>query len=124
MSFELTATVRTDFGKGFARRARMAGKIPGVIYGHGIDPIHVELPYHDTFLIVKDVKGAVIDIKGLDKDVTVQVKDVQKHPVKRDLLHIDLLVVNKAEAAAAEAAAEAAEAEFAAHEAELEAMAE
>ncbi|MFL6116240.1 MAG: 50S ribosomal protein L25, partial [Catenulispora sp.] len=40
----ISAEPRSEFGKGFARRARAAGKIPAVIYGHGDDPRHVSLP--------------------------------------------------------------------------------
>ncbi|MDT4979678.1 MAG: large subunit ribosomal protein, partial [Pseudonocardiales bacterium] len=40
----LSAELRTEFGKGGARRTRRAGKIPAVIYGHGADPRHVSLP--------------------------------------------------------------------------------
>ena len=40
----LSAELRTEFGKGGARRTRRAGKIPAVIYGHGDDPRHVSLP--------------------------------------------------------------------------------
>lgn len=84
---------RTDFGKGFARRARMNSKIPAVIYGHGTDPLHVTLPYHDTFLLVKDNPNAVISLEGLDKPAMVLVKDIQRHPLKRSLMHMDLLLV-------------------------------
>lgn len=84
---------RTDFGKGFARRARVADKIPAVLYGHGTDPVHLLLPYHDTFLLVKDNANAVISLKGLEDPVMVLVKDIQRHPVKRQIMHMDLLLV-------------------------------
>ena len=84
---------RTDFGKGFARRARVADKIPAVLYGHGTDPVHLLLPYHDTFLLVKDNANAVISLKGLKDPATVLVKDIQRHPVKRQIMHMDLLLV-------------------------------
>ena len=84
---------RTDFGKGFARRARVADKIPAVLYGHGTDPVHLLLPYHDTFLLVKDNANAVISLKGLKDPVMVLVKDIQRHPVKRQIMHMDLLLV-------------------------------
>lgn len=89
----LTVEKRTDFGKGFARRARTNNKIPAVIYGHGIDPIHVTLPYHDTFLLVKDNENAVISLQGLDESSMVLVKDIQRHPLKRNIMHMDLLLV-------------------------------
>lgn len=84
---------RTDFGKGFARRARVADKIPAVLYGHGTDPVHLLLPYHDTFLLVKDNPNAVISLKGLENPAMVLVKDIQRHPVKRQIMHMDLLLV-------------------------------
>ena len=84
---------RTDFGKGFARRARVADKIPAVLYGHGTDPVHLLLPYHDTFLLVKDNANAVISLKGLEDPAMVLVKDIQRHPVKRQIMHMDLLLV-------------------------------
>lgn len=84
---------RTDFGKGFARRARVADKIPAVLYGHGTDPVHLLLPYHDTFLLVKDNANAVISLKGLKDPAMVLVKDIQRHPVKRQIMHMDLLLV-------------------------------
>ncbi|WP_297724595.1 50S ribosomal protein L25/general stress protein Ctc [uncultured Mobiluncus sp.] len=84
---------RTGFGKGFARRARVADKIPAVLYGHGTDPVHLLLPYHETFLLVKDNVNAVISLKGLKDPAMVLVKDIQRHPVKRQIMHMDLLLV-------------------------------
>jgi large subunit ribosomal protein L25 len=49
----IAAEPRTEFGKGAARRIRRAAKVPAVLYGHGIDPIHVTLPGHDTMLALK-----------------------------------------------------------------------
>lgn len=89
----LNVEKRTDFGKGYARRTRTAGKIPAVIYGHGVDPVHVALPYHETFLLVKDNPNAVISLEGLDKPHMALVKDIQRHPVKRLIMHLDLLLV-------------------------------
>ena len=45
---KLAAEIRTEFGKGFARRLRAAGKIPAVLYGHGADVQHLALPAHET----------------------------------------------------------------------------
>ena len=50
---KLVAEPREQFGKGFARRIRAAGKIPAVIYGHGTDPQHVTLPGHEVALILR-----------------------------------------------------------------------
>ncbi|MCS4483954.1 50S ribosomal protein L25 [Gleimia sp. 6138-11-ORH1] len=89
----LEAAVRTDFGKGFARRCRMAGKVPAVIYGAGLDPIHVELPGHDIFMVVKNSRKATLAIAFDGKEQLAVIKDVQRHPVRRDIMHVDLLAV-------------------------------
>lgn len=90
------ADLRENFGKGFARRLRAAGKIPAVIYGHGTDPVHVALPGHQVALLIRRA-NVVLE---LDVDGTQQltlVKDVQKDPVHQIIEHIDLLVVRKGE---------------------------
>lgn len=90
------AELRTNFGKGFARRLRAAGKIPAVIYGHGTEPVHVALPGHQVSLIIRRANALLeLDIEG--KGQLALVKDVQKDPVHQVIEHIDLLVVKKGE---------------------------
>jgi ribosomal protein L25, Ctc-form len=91
----LKAEVRTETGKGPARRARRAGKVPGVLFGKGFDPVHVDLPGHDVFLIVKDSANAIVEVSYDGEKQLCLVKSVQLHPVSRDILHVDLLVVSK-----------------------------
>jgi large subunit ribosomal protein L25 len=93
---QLTADVRTEFGKGFARRLRAAGKIPAVIYGHGTEPVHVALPGHETALIIRKA-NQVLDLQIEGKSQLALVKDVQKDPVRQLIEHIDLVVVRKGE---------------------------
>ena len=50
---KLAADVRTSFGKGAARSIRRENKVPGVIYGHGTEPVHVTLPGHDLLLALR-----------------------------------------------------------------------
>lgn len=93
---KVVAELRTEFGKGFARRLRAAGKIPAVIYGHGTDPVHVALPGHQVSLIIRRANALLeLDIEG--KEQLALVKDVQKDPVLQIIEHIDLLVVKKGE---------------------------
>jgi len=90
------AELRESFGKGFARRLRAAGKIPGVIYGHGTEPVHVALPGHQVSLIIRRANALLeLDIEGTSQ--LTLVKDVQKDPVHQIIEHIDLLVVKKGE---------------------------
>jgi large subunit ribosomal protein L25 len=93
---KLAAEIRTEFGKGFARRLRAAGKIPAVLYGHGTEPVHVALPGHETALIVRHANALFqLDIEG--RAELAVVKDVQRDPVRQIIEHIDLLVVKQGE---------------------------
>lgn len=93
---KLAAEVRTEFGKGFARRARMANLIPAVIYGHGAEPIHITLPAKATTLAVRTANALLsLDINGEER--LALVKDIQRNPIKQIIEHIDLLTVRKGE---------------------------
>ncbi|WP_140459956.1 50S ribosomal protein L25/general stress protein Ctc [Cellulomonas oligotrophica] len=93
---KLTATARTEFGKGAARRLRRAHQIPAVLYGHGTQPVHVALPGHETMLAVKQA-NALFAIE-LDGTTTLAItKDVQRDVVRQIIEHIDLLIVTKGE---------------------------
>lgn len=92
----LAAEMRTEFGKGFARRARMAGKIPAVLYGHGSDPVHVFLPGHETMMALKH-SNALLTIMVEGKPELTIAKDIQKDYVRRTIAHLDLLIVKKGE---------------------------
>lgn len=87
--------VRTDFGKGYARRIRANDQIPAVIYGHGHDPIHVSLPGHDMMLVARNA-NAVIEVLA-DGEHLCMLKDIQRHPIRPEILHIDLLTVKRGE---------------------------
>ena len=93
---KVIAEVRENFGKGFARRLRAAGKIPAVIYGHGTDLVHVALPGHQVALLVRRA-NAVLELEISGAQQLTLVKDVQKDPVRQIIEHIDLLVVKKGE---------------------------
>jgi large subunit ribosomal protein L25 len=93
---KLAAELRTEFGKGYARRARMANLIPAVIYGHGAEPIHITLPAKATTLAVRTPNALLsLDING--EGHLALVKDVQRDPIKQIIEHIDLLTVRKGE---------------------------
>ncbi|WP_150959032.1 50S ribosomal protein L25/general stress protein Ctc [Microbacterium testaceum] len=93
---KVVAELRENFGKGFARRLRAAGKIPAVIYGHGTEPQHVALPGHQVALLIRRA-NALLDLDIAGKGQLVLVKDVQKDPVRQIIEHIDLIVVKKGE---------------------------
>lgn len=93
----IKGTIRTEVGKGSARRARRAGLVPAVVYGHHLDPVHLDLPGHEVFLIVKDSANAVVNVTYGENTQLALVKSVQRHPVRRDILHVDLLAVSAKE---------------------------
>jgi large subunit ribosomal protein L25 len=93
----ISAEPRTEFGKGFARRARAAGKVPGVIYGHGEPVRHVVLPGHDLMIALR-TPNVLLNLNFSDGSSQLALpKVVQKDPVKRTLEHIDLLLVRRGE---------------------------
>ncbi len=94
---KIAAVSRTEFGKGAARRTRRAGLVPAVIYGHGTDPVHLSLPAHELHLALR-VANAVLEI-SIDggKSQLALAKQVQHHPVKSEIEHLDLVIVRKGE---------------------------
>ena len=95
-SQKLQAQIRDDFGKGAARQARRAGKIPAVIYGHGAEPVHVLLPARETTLAVRTANAILtLDVDGAEH--LALVKDLQRHPLRQTVDHVDLLTVQRGE---------------------------
>ncbi len=93
----LVAQVRNEFGKGAARRARRAHLVPAVLYGHGTTPVHLDVPEHDLFLIVRSTKNALVELSIGARRQLALIKDVQVHAVSRALLHVDFLAVTAGE---------------------------
>lgn len=94
----LTASPRTELGKGPARRARAAGNIPAVIYGHGTEPQHVTVKNLE-FLAGLRAEGvnAVFELNIDGESQLTLVKAIAQNPVTRIVEHIDLLIVRKGE---------------------------
>ena len=93
----IEAEPRTEFGKGPSRRTRRAGRVPAVMYGHGAPTRHMTLPDHELMLALK-TPNVLIRIEGLEgKSVLALPKAVQRHPIKGDLEHVDLIEVRRGE---------------------------
>jgi large subunit ribosomal protein L25 len=98
MAEKLQAESRTEFGKGAARRIRRAHKVPAVLYGHGTDPLHVTLPGHETMMALKHGGlNALLEITVSGETQLALPKQVQRHPVRGELEHVDLLIVKRGE---------------------------
>jgi len=95
-NLSLDVTTRTITGKGPARQARRAGKLPGVLYGMGksqgviVDPRTIQ-----KLLMSEGGRNTVMTLKGAGVDgKKAMIKDFQIDPVKRNLLHVDLLEID------------------------------
>ncbi|MCV7165941.1 50S ribosomal protein L25, partial [Mycobacterium stomatepiae] len=95
---QLTASVRTETGKGASRRARRDGNVPAVLYGHGTDPQHLNLPARELAAVLRHSgTNAVLtlDIEGKEQLALTKALDI--HPIRRTIQHADLLVVRRGE---------------------------
>ena len=90
-TIKLEGEARSEFGKGVARRLRVANKIPATIYAGGEEPAFVTLPMRETTLALRHTNA----FDGNTKMAVV--KDVQKNPVKRIIEHVDFLEVKAGE---------------------------
>src|SRR5438105_14585722 len=87
----LNASPRTDKGKGVARKLRAAGQVPGIIYGHGREPQSLTVNAREFNRLAERVRitSTVIEL-GLDgKTARTLVREIQRNPLNRELLHID-----------------------------------
>jgi len=96
--FRLVAEPRTEFGKGSARRTRREGRVPGVMYGHGQDVVHLSVPARDFAATLRNGgTNALITIVLEGREQLVLIKAVQRDPLTRVHEHVDLVVVRRGE---------------------------
>jgi large subunit ribosomal protein L25 len=96
---KISAELRTEFGKGGARRTRRAGKVPAVLYGHGEAPKHIALPAREFAAAIRH--GGVNQIFNIvlaDGTQTLALtKAIQRDPIKDTFEHVDLVIVRRGE---------------------------
>ena len=92
---QIDATMRSRVGKGSARAARRAGKIPAVIYGDKQAPLSIEMEARVVRKVIHEpgIFGRLLNINIDGKDNTVLTRDIQMHPVSDEPLHMDMLRV-------------------------------
>ncbi|WP_175411609.1 50S ribosomal protein L25/general stress protein Ctc [Streptomyces sp. TRM64462] len=93
---KISAEARTEFGKGAARRVRRENKVPGVLYGHGSDPLHLTLPGHELMMALK-TPNVLLAVELEGKNELAIPKAVQRDPLKGFIEHVDLLLVKRGE---------------------------
>jgi large subunit ribosomal protein L25 len=93
----LRAEKREDAGKGVARRARMAGRVPGVLYGRGLEPVPIEVNRRSLISAFHTDAGmnVLLDLE-IDGSTTLAIaRELQRDPVRGTLLHADFLKVDR-----------------------------
>lgn len=103
---KVKARIRKTGGKGPARCLRASGKIPGIVYGKGIEPLAIELDAREIHALTHGPHAASLEsvlvsleIEDGDKNVPrpTLITEIQHDPVKRDVLHIDFHQVSLTE---------------------------
>ena len=99
VSFELAAEFRDGQGKGASRRLRHAGKVPAILYGGHVEPRAVSLDHQKLMTLVDNEKfySSIINLAVGDKKQAAIVKDLQMHPARNAIVHVDLQRVSENE---------------------------
>ncbi|MFI1238076.1 50S ribosomal protein L25/general stress protein Ctc [Nocardia salmonicida] len=94
----IEAAVRTEFGKGAARRTRRDGNVPAVLYGHHAEPQHLSLNAK-AFAAILRLHGtnAILNLQIDGQPQLAMTKSVVVHPIRRYIEHADLLIVKRGE---------------------------
>ena len=92
VEFQLDAEPRTDMGKGASRRLRRAGKVPGILYGGKKAPAPVTFPHKDVAKSLEHEAfySHILTVKIGGKSEKAVLKDLQRHPFKPIIMHLDL----------------------------------
>lgn len=95
--FDLTANARTEHGKGASGRLRKTGRVPGIMYGHGVDPTSLDVDSLELYHAMHTDAGRNVlirlDVSG-ETHLSI-VKDLQRHPVRGDIEHVDFQAVSR-----------------------------
>jgi len=96
MSIELNATLREDQGKGASRRLRHANQFPAIVYGSGKDPVSISLLQKDVHHKLPDESfySQVLALKIDGKTEDVLIRDIQHHPYRMQVMHMDFIRVD------------------------------
>jgi large subunit ribosomal protein L25 len=96
---KLQASMRSEVGKGPARRARFEGKVPGVVYGHGMDPLPIEVDRREFLTALNTDAGlnVLLDLDLDGKSTLALTKELQRDPVRGTVLHADFITVSRTE---------------------------
>jgi large subunit ribosomal protein L25 len=96
---KLIAEVRSDTGKGVARKLRASGRVPAVLYGHNLAPVPLSVDARELFHVLHTGAGAnvLVDLVVDGSRHLALPRDVQRNHIKGQLVHVDFLAVNRNE---------------------------
>jgi large subunit ribosomal protein L25 len=99
ISFELNAELRDDTGKGASRRLRHAGRVPAIMYGGGKDPEALSLSHNEVLrnLEHEAFYSHILTIKSGGAETQAILRDLQRHPSKPVVMHMDLQRISATE---------------------------
>jgi len=94
--FTLEAEVRTDLGKGASRRLRHANKVPAILYGEGKEPVSLTLEHKNVYRAQQEEAfySHVLTLNVDGKPVECLIKDMQRHPFKQLVMHMDFMRID------------------------------
>ena len=97
---KLPAERRIEVGKGAARRSRAAGRVPGIVYGKGMEPVAVEVSRRELVTAFHSDAGmnTLLDIELEGKTTLALARELQRDPVKGTLLHVDFVKIDAKQA--------------------------
>lgn len=95
----LNAEVGRTHGSSAARRLRAAGKVPGVVYGHGSEPVPVAVAARDLRVALNGEAGtnALLSLRADGKTYLTIARELQRHPVRGTVVHVDFQIVRRDE---------------------------
>lgn len=97
--FAIVAALRDDKGKGASRRLRRTGYVPGILYGADKDPVSIQLEHNDVLkhTELEAFYSHILTLKLPSGSERVVLKDMQRHPYKAQVMHMDFLRVSENE---------------------------
>ena len=92
-SASLSAEMRSETGKGVARKLRAAGRVPGIVYGHGREPQALSLNARELDKLLGSIAAGstVVELSLGSATTNTLIREVQRHPFKKQILHVDFM---------------------------------
>jgi len=95
----IQAAIRSEKGKGTARKLRSNKSIPAVLYGHKVDPVMLSIKNSEIYKVLQSEDAGtgtsnLIKVRYGKNEKLVMIREIQQHPFKHNILHIDLFAVN------------------------------